>query len=261
MGNPSTPAPDPVVPIAAPPAAPPSPRPDRRRRLLPLFVAIAAVCVLGGILTVAVVRARSAGEEPPAAAAAPPATTSESPAYSPPPTTVPVTTETGYSTEQPSPPTTEETADATDGLVPEGFRTVSGPAGIQVAIPLGWPVKPGAVPSNRQADALSGGGLVRFGGSPATGMSLYDTVAGNETANPNIIDGYQRLRLEPVYGFGVEAVDWEFNYFKDGELRHGQGRYWRLGGVDYVVYASAPETSWPPMISVIDTMIATAQPV
>lgn len=137
---------------------------------------------------------------------------------------------------------------------------VSGPAGVEVAIPESWSVRPGAIPSNQQADAPDGSGLVRFGGSPAPVTTLLDTVIENETGNPNVLEGYQRLRLEPVYGYGTEAVDWEFTFVKDGEFRHGRARFWRTNGIEYVVYASAEEVDWPSLVPVIETMIATAQP-
>jgi len=226
-----------------------------------VFVGLAALLVLAGTLTVAVLRSRSTEAEP-TEVAAPPATSPSAapiaPAESATPTETTDTTETTVT--EPLPPTTTYETPTDDG-VPQDFHRVRGPGGITVAIPRGWPVKPGAIPSNRQADAPYGGGLVRYGGSPSTTMTLYDTVAENETANPNVIDGYQRLRLESVYGYGSEAVDWEFTFIKDGELRHGLGRYWRLNGTDYVVYASSPESSWQPMIPIIETMIATAQPV
>lgn len=255
------------APAFTPPPAPqpPPPRPPVKR-LLPALVGLAAVLVLAGTLTVAVLRSRSTEADPTEAAAPPPATSPSATQIAPAESATPTettdttdTTDTADTTEPLPPPTTYETP--ADDAVPQGFHRVRGPGGIAVAIPRGWPVKPGAIPSNRQADAPYGGGLVRYGGSPSTTMSLYDTVAENETANPNVIDGYQRLRLESVYGYGSEAVDWEFMFIKDGELRHGLGRYWRLNGTDYVVYASSPESSWQPMIPIVDTMIATAQPV
>jgi hypothetical protein len=222
-----------------------------------VFVGLAALLVLAGTLTVAVLRSRSTEE------AAPPTTPPQVTMTSSAETTTPqeTTTDTTETTTQPPPQPTTTYVPTTDPDVSQDFHRVRGPGGITVAIPRGWPVKPGAIPSNRQADAPSGGGLVRYGGSPSTTMALYDTVAENETANPNVIDGYQRLRLESVYGYGSEAVDWEFMFNKDGELRHGLGRYWRLNGTDYVVYASSPESSWQPMIPIIERMIATAQPV
>jgi hypothetical protein len=92
-------------------------------------------------------------------------------------------------------------------------------------------------------------------------MSLLDTVAGNETGNPNIADGYQRIQLAPVTTMPIEAVDWEFTFVKDGVTKHSYGRYWRRDGVDYVVYASTAADLWPTMTEIVDVMIHTAGPI
>ena len=135
-----------------------------------------------------------------------------------------------------------------------------GPEGIVVSIPEDWPVKPGATASNLQADDPgSPGDLIRFGGSPSPAVSLLDSIVQNETDNPNIRDGYQRLRLERVDGT-ADTVEWEFLFVKDGQSRHAFGRFWRLDGVDYVVYASAGIDTWPNLRRVMDIVILTATP-
>jgi hypothetical protein len=157
-------------------------------------------------------------------------------------------------------PSTSATS-AEDDPALSSYRTVSGPEGVHVAIPADWSVKPGAVPSNLQADSPDGTSLIRFGGSAAEGRPLLDTVASNETDNPNLATGYVRLRLEPVTTLTVEAVDWEFEFVnKDGVLRHSFGRYWRLNGIDYVVYASTDAAHWDTMAEVVDVMVRTAGP-
>jgi hypothetical protein len=220
---------------------------------MPLYVAIAAVLVIGGVLAVAIIR--YSGDEPgvasPIPVEPPPPATSESAKVLPEPTTVPTTS----SPEWTPPPTT-----ITPGPVPAGYRVVTGPAGVYLAIPGEWTVEQGAVPSNLQADSPTGDRLIRFGGSASTGTSLLDTVASNETDNPNIAIGYQRLLLEPVTSLPVEAVDWEFLWVKDGVARHGYGRYWRLDGIDYVVYASAPADLWYSMTDIVDVMVHTSGP-
>jgi hypothetical protein len=232
----------PHEPMPLPTYAPPT----RQRTLLPLYVAIAAVLVIGGVLTVAIVRytgttagtatATTVVEEPTAIV---PALPPSSPEWTPPPVTTTTT------------PAEE----------PTGYRTVTGPAGVYVSIPADWTVKQGAVPSNLQADSPAGDRLIRFGGSESTSMPLLDTVASNETDNPNIANGYQRLELSPVTTLPVEAVDWEFLWVKDGVPRHGYGRYWRTNGIDYVVYASATADVWSSMAEIVDVMVRTAGPI
>lgn len=224
--------------------------------MAPLYVAIAAVCVLGGILAVAILRYQ---EEPDTSIVATPAT-EEPPAD----TELAIPTDDGPDTLVPSiepVPTTTEFSDLGVAPVPSGYRLATGPAIAQVAIPADWTITPGAVSSNVQANSPTGDRFIRFGGSAATAMPLLDTVATNEVQNPNIADGYQRLRLEPVSMHGLEAVDWEFLFVKDGVARHSYGRYWRLNGTDYVVYASTSVDSWPTMTEIVDVMVSTAGPI
>jgi len=245
-GAPGAAPPPPETTPPFPTYTPPTP-PAPRRRLMPLYVAAAAVCVLGGVLAVAIVR--YTGDMTTTAA---PTTTVEPNVVVPEPLTEP------SSPEWTAPATTTTTV-AEDPLA--GYRTVTGPAGVSVAIPTDWPVKPGAVPSNYQADSPAADRLIRFGGSESTGMSLLDTVATNETDNPNIADGYQRIQLAPVTTLPVEAVDWEFTFVKEGVTKHSYGRYWRRDGIDYVVYASTTEDLWYSMTEIVDVMVHTAGPI
>jgi hypothetical protein len=219
---------------------------------MPLYVAIAAVLVIGGVLAVAIIR--YSGAEPGVASPVPiPVTQApESTAVLP-----------GLPDAAPSSPewTPPPVTTTTDDPVPAGYRLVTGPAGVYVAIPGDWTVNQGAVPSNLQADSPTGDRLIRFGGSESTRMPLLDTVATNETDNPNIAVGYQRLQLTPVTSLPVEAVDWEFLWVKDGVTRHGYGRYWRLDGIDYVVYASTAADLWYSMTDIVDVMVHTAGPI
>ncbi|WHT17549.1 hypothetical protein N8J89_31130 [Crossiella sp. CA-258035] len=182
------------------------------------------------------------------------------------------TTPTAYRTAEPSlttgwtPTTTGRpttvTISASDD-VPVGYRRVAGPERIRVVIPVDWPVSPGAMPSSQQADSPTNrGDLLRFGGSDSAPGSLLQSVAGNETDNSGIRQGYQRLRLERVSSTSavVETVEWEFLYDKDGGRKHAMGRFWRLNGIDYVVYASASVATWPTVKPIFDVLASTAGP-
>lgn len=227
------------------PAYTPPPPPGPRRRLMPLYVAAAAVCVLGGVLAVAIIKHTDG-----TTAAAPTTTT----------VTQPNVVVPDPRTETPSASPEWTTTTVTEDPL-AGYRTVNGPAGVYVAVPADWTVKPGAVPSNFQADSPAADRLIRFGGSASTGTPLLDTVATNETDNPNIADGYQRIQLTPVTTLPVEAVDWEFTFVKEGVTKHSYGRYWRRDGVDYVVYASTTADLWDSMTEIVEVMIRTAGPI
>ncbi|MFD9736265.1 hypothetical protein [Umezawaea sp. NPDC059074] len=141
--------------------------------------------------------------------------------------------------------------------VTSGFHRVTGPNGISAEVPSNWLVKAGTQATNIQVDnPESPGSLIRLGGSPSGPLPLLDSVASNETQNGGISQGYQRLRLERVSG-NSNTVVWEFLYTKDGEQRHAFGRYWRTGGIDYIVYGSANTASWPTMKTVLDIVVRT----
>lgn len=147
--------------------------------------------------------------------------------------------------------------------LPPGYRSVTGPNGIVVAIPEGWPVTAGSLSTHVQAeDPASPGSLVRYGASTSEARPLLDAVASNETDNSGIKNGYQRIKLASVpSATGVEIVEWEFLYNANDVQRHALGRYWRRGGLDYIVYGAANVPSWSSMRLVLDTMVRTAGPV
>jgi hypothetical protein len=155
-------------------------------------------------------------------------------------------------------PTEEPTPTAT---VPDGYRTVSAPAGLTLSIPAGWPVKPGAVASNVQADDPGTDCLIRFGGETADPRALSDVVAGLEKTTPSIRRDYRRVQLSPVsYGAAGEAVQWEFTFRSGTGPRHAFGLYWRIYDTDYVVYGSCSTGAWPRLGEVLTTMADTAAP-
>jgi len=247
-----------------PPTAPP-------KRDKGLVAAIVAACTAFALVTaVTMIPALRGGAGDPSAAAAStiaqaaaastpsPTTASASPASaSPAPASPAATSPTATSPSALAPP---PLSSLKPGAVPPGFRQVPGPGGILVSIPEDWPVKPGTTASNMQANAPgSPGDLIRFGSSPAPAVSLLDSVTQSETDTPSIRDGYQRLRLEQVRA-ATDTVEWEFLFIKDGQPRHAFGRYWRLDGLDYVVYASAAANTWPVLQPVIDVVVRTATP-
>lgn len=230
-----------------------------------LIIAIVAACTaFAAITAMAIVPAlRGGGDDPSAAAASIPnmtitgtaiASTPNRTGTSAPPTSAPP------ASASPSAPGLPSASSLNPGVVPPGFRQVPGPGGILVSIPEDWPVKPGSTASNMQADDPdSPGDLIRFGSSPSSTASLLDSVVENEADTPSIRDGYRRLRIERVHGT-TDIVEWEFLFIKDGQPRHAYGRYWRLGGLDYVVYASAATSTWPGLQPVVDVVVRTAAP-
>ena len=221
------------------------PEPKRDRNMIAVLVAggLAFLAVAAVVVVVAMKSDGDKGTDAAARADRPPALVTTGDTWSR-TTSRPTST----SATLPSPSSTAVTS---------GYRRVPGPNGISAELPSTWLVKAGTQPTNIQADNPdSPGSLIRIGGSPSDPLPLLDAVAGNETQNSGISNGYQRLRLERVNG-DPDAVVWEFLYAKDGEPKHSFGRYWRIGGVDYIVYGSASAAAWPAMKTVLDVVVRT----
>lgn len=133
----------------------------------------------------------------------------------------------------------------------DSSRRVDAPGGLSATVPASF--QPTSAPSaaNVQvADPARPDAFLRFGGSAAPKTPLLAEIQAGERGNPNIRDGYRRVRLTTVAFRGTSAVDWEFTFSKDGRTRHAWGRYWRVGSTGYVVYASAPVDQWDELLAV-----------
>ncbi|MBB4905523.1 hypothetical protein [Actinophytocola algeriensis] len=157
-----------------------------------------------------------------------------------------------------TPPTTGDPP-ATADEPGHDLYTVSGPGGLALSIPAGWVVGGSPSAANQQAAAPGDDRtFVRFGASTPPSVPLLTEIQNGESGNPNVRNGYQRIRLAETYFLGQAAVDWEFTFVKDGVTRHAFGRYWRQNGLGYVIYLSAPDTEWSSARWVFDAMATTA---
>ena len=144
---------------------------------------------------------------------------------------------------------------------PPGFQRVDGPAGVRTVIPAGWPVMrttgPGAV---QATDPTSGGRFVKYGGTAAPGLGIDVVHVQYENAFATRAANYSRIVLRSARYGGHDAVEWEFEHRDGSQVAHVKSLYWRAGGKEYFLLASAPATQWPQMKTVYDTMVANADP-
>ncbi len=145
------------------------------------------------------------------------------------------------------------------GTAPAGSRWVAAAQGLRVAVPQGWPLRP--VPGTaelRAVDPQRPARFVQVGGyrpGHASQLARVRGYASTESA------GYRQIHLDRVdYGASPDAVDWEYTYLAGGTDQRAEGRYWRLGGAEYVVYASAPAADWSDVQPVFAVLVATARP-
>ncbi len=159
--------------------------------------------------------------------------------------------------------TTEETTEDTTTARPlDGFEQVSGPGGMTTYIPGGWPTKRASGPGAMQADDPTGRSiLLRYGGSATPEPDIYQVHADYEQQFSANRSGYELVHLDRSTVRGMSAVDWEFEYDPEGDVRrHVRSVYWLSQGFDYFVYVSAPVGQWPQAQEILDVMLDNATP-
>ncbi|GAA1603391.1 hypothetical protein GCM10009789_66740 [Kribbella sancticallisti] len=128
-------------------------------------------------------------------------------------------------------------------------------------IPVGWQAKPREGQTSTQAtDPAEPTSFLRYGGSPSPSRPLFDVQKDGEAEFITRYPSYQRVALTPGKWRGHESVTWEFEFDAEGGRKHVNSVYWRSGGVDYVLYASALVTTWPKMKTIYTTALTSTKP-
>lgn len=144
---------------------------------------------------------------------------------------------------------------------PAGYQPVTGPAGLRTVIPVGWrssrATGPGAVQATDPADAER---FVKYGGSVAPDVGIEPAHIQYENGFAVRTPDYKRLVLSSARYGGHDAVLWEFEHRDHGDVQHVRSLYWRAGGKEYFVLASAPANRWDAMVPIYETMVANASP-
>ncbi|HSV64457.1 MAG TPA: hypothetical protein VLJ59_00935 [Mycobacteriales bacterium] len=183
--------------------------------------------------------------------------------YSAVPTTGPAT---------PSQPSTSSPTDTlgpttpVESQPPPGYRQVFGPLGLSTYLPSGWldPVEtsPGVIqvgdPGDNGPD--NSGRFLRYGGTATASADMLSDHVRYEREFTTTHPGFHRVRLEPTTHHGLPAVDWEFEWVKNGVRRHVHSLYWRNGGNEYFVYASARAQRWNQTTGIYAVMVDGATP-
>jgi hypothetical protein len=144
---------------------------------------------------------------------------------------------------------------------PHGFQHVEGPERMRTVIPVGWRVVKGGAPGAlRAADPSDGARFVGFGGAPAPSTDIGQTHAETESRFAERTTAYRRIELNRATYAGNPAVEWEYRHDDGTGTQHVRGLFWRVDGVEYFVFASAPESGWPRMRPVYDEMVAHSAP-
>jgi hypothetical protein len=129
-------------------------------------------------------------------------------------------------------------------------------------IPNGWPTKSATGPGAMQADDPTGASiLLRYGGSTTPELDTYQVHSDYEQQFAANRSGYSILHLDQSTVRGMAAVDWEFEYDPQGDVRrHVRSIYWLYQGYEYFVYVSAPVDQWSHAQEILDVMLDNATP-
>ena len=158
-------------------------------------------------------------------------------------------------------PTTTTTAAPRIAPAPQGFQRVNGPAGVKTIIPDGWRPTRSTGPGAMQAVDPGGSGLyVKFGGSDAPALTIETDHVRYENDYAVRSQEYRRLELSSAVYAGHAAVRWEFEHRDGAVTAHVASLYWRAGGKEYFLLASAPAAQWPQMKQIYEAMVANSDP-
>lgn len=144
---------------------------------------------------------------------------------------------------------------------PAGFQRVGGPAQLSTVIPDEWrSVSAGGPGAMRAVDPSDPSRIVGFGGARATSPDIVRVHVAYESGFAARTVAYRRLDLRSATYGGHPAVEWEFQHRDGRGLQRVHALYWLVGGVEYFVFASAPDEEWPRMQPVYDAMVANSRP-
>jgi hypothetical protein len=170
-------------------------------------------------------------------------------------------TSTGNQTSYMSDDDTYTEPETTASATPAGFQRVQGPAGLGTVIPLGWQSvaagQPGAL---RAVDPSDPSRIVGYGGAQAPSDDIVATHVAYEESFAKRTTAYRRVDLNSATYGGHRAVEWEFLHRDGGGLQRVHALYWLVSGVEYFVFASAPDQQWTRMRPVYDAMVAHSSP-
>lgn len=144
---------------------------------------------------------------------------------------------------------------------PAGFQRVAGPEELSTVIPDGWrPVSAGRPGALRAVDPSAPARVVGFGGAPASSTDIVQVHVAYESGFASRTTEYRRLDLNSAMYGGHPAVEWEFQHEDGRGLQRVHALYWLVDGIEYFVFASAPEEQWSRMQPVYDAMVANSRP-
>jgi hypothetical protein len=102
--------------------------------------------------------------------------------------------------------------------------------------------------------------IVGFGGARASSKDIVRVHVRYEADFVTRTVDYRRLGLNSATYGGHPAVEWEFHHRDGRGVQRVHALYWLVDGVEYFVFASAPDEQWTRMKPVYDAMVANSRP-
>lgn len=144
---------------------------------------------------------------------------------------------------------------------PAGFQWISGPEGMETVVPDGWQtVSAGGPGAFRAVDPSDPGRIVGFGGAAASSTDIVGVHLAYEERFADRTTNYRRLDLNSATYGGHQAVEWEFQHEDGRGVQRVHALYWLVDGMEYFVFASAPEEQWARMKPIYEQMVAHSRP-
>jgi serine/threonine protein kinase len=127
--------------------------------------------------------------------------------------------------------------------VPAGYRLHNDPLGFRVAVPHGWERRLDAA---TRVDFVSPDGteFLRVDQQAQAGPDAAQAWRDIEPSVAASLDGYHRIRIEPVDYRDWKAADWEFTWKGSGGTIHVIDRGIVTDTKGWALYVSAPDATW-----------------
>ncbi len=142
-----------------------------------------------------------------------------------------------------SPSTSSSPQSPNAAAIPDGYRLQRDPLGFQVAVPDGWERRLDA-PTRVDFVSPDGTEFLRVDQQPQAGPDAAQAWRDIEPSVADSLDGYHRIRIEPVTYRGWNAADWEFTWEGSGGTIHVIDRGIATDTKGWALYVSAPDATW-----------------
>ena len=235
----------------------------RRSRRLPLLAAVAVLLLGGAVVTATLLdddgadTDTAATDEETTDAEATPSDDGVTPSDE---EATPSDEETTPSEDETTPSDDETTTDPSEEDVPDGYELRDDPLGFSVAVPEGS-ARSLDGPTRVDYTVPGGNTLLRVDQIPEAGPDAEQAWLDAEPSVSDGLEGYERIRIDPLTYREWEAADWEYTWEGDNGTVHALNRGFITDPRGFALYVSGPDETWErESLPVFDAATDTFQP-